>query len=391
MDIIIISEFCDDFSITDNDRFLYLAQLLSRDNEVEIVTSTFRHTTKSRRTEPAAEWPFKITFIEEPGYPRNVCLQRFRSHFAWGRNVEKYLRNRNTPDVIYCAIPSLTGPALASRYCRSKDVRYVIDVQDLWPEAFKMIVNIPVISDIAFAPFTLLANEAYRGADAICAVSDTYVKRALKVSRKCKTGEAVFLGTDLSVFDRYAAVEPMMTKPEGETWLGYCGTLGTSYNIPCVIDALADADIPGLKFIVMGDGPNGEAFEKYAIEKGVNAVFTGRLKYSEMCSLLSRCDITVNPIVSSSAATIINKHGDYAASGLPVINTQSSQEYRDLVDRYRMGFNCDNDAKDVADRLRQLVSDRDLRISMGKSARKCAEECFDRVNTYIRLVKAIKG
>lgn len=50
MDIVIISEFCEDFSITDNDRFLYLAKMLVRnsdDNKVEIVTSSFRHTTKN--------------------------------------------------------------------------------------------------------------------------------------------------------------------------------------------------------------------------------------------------------------------------------------------------------------------------------------------------------
>lgn len=391
MDIVIISEFCDDFSVTDNDRFLYLAQLLSRDNDVEIVTSTFRHTTKSRRTEPAAEWPFKITFIEEPGYPRNVCLQRFRSHFAWGRNVEKYLRSRKTPDVIYCAIPSLTGPALASRYCRSKDVRYVIDVQDLWPEAFKMIVNIPVISDVAFAPFTMLANAAYRRADAICAVSDTYVKRALRVNRKCKTGETVFLGTDLSVFDRYASDEPMLTKPDGEVWLAYCGTLGSSYDLTCVIDALASLNDQKIKLIVMGDGPRGEEFKKHAKNKGINAIFTGRLSYDKMCSLLKACDITINPISHSAAQSIINKHADYAASGLPVISTQECKEYRRLIESYQMGFNCqNNNAKDLAEKIKILANNELLREEMGKNARTCAEELFDRKKTYLSLVQLVK-
>ena len=64
MDVLIISEFCEDFSATDNDRFLYLAKQLCVDNDVEILTSSFRHTSKNKRTRPAVKWPFKITFIE---------------------------------------------------------------------------------------------------------------------------------------------------------------------------------------------------------------------------------------------------------------------------------------------------------------------------------------
>ena len=63
MDIVIISEFCEDFSKLDNDRFLYLAKMLtsdSEDNKVEIITSSFRHTTKKHRRESVEKWPFKF-------------------------------------------------------------------------------------------------------------------------------------------------------------------------------------------------------------------------------------------------------------------------------------------------------------------------------------------
>ncbi len=37
--------------------------------------------------------------------------------------------------------------------------------------------------------------------------------------------------------------------------IAYCGTLGKSYDIKCVIDALDKIQNPKLKLIVMGDGP----------------------------------------------------------------------------------------------------------------------------------------
>ena len=151
MDIVIVSEFSESFAKDDNDRFLYLAKMLSEKHETELVTSTFRHSVKSRRTEPEAPWPFRITFLEEPGYPRNICLQRFRSHRTWGRNVLAYLKERKKPDVICCAVPSLTGPLKVAKYCEKQGIRFVIDIQDLWPEAFRMALDLPVVSSAAFS------------------------------------------------------------------------------------------------------------------------------------------------------------------------------------------------------------------------------------------------
>lgn len=394
MDIVIISEFCEDFSKFDNDRFLYLAKRLtsdSEDNKVEIITSSFRHTTKRHRRNPVEQWPFKITFIEEPGYPKNICLKRFQSHYVWGKNVLNYIRKRQEkPDVIYCAVPSLTGPNLVAKYCERENVRFIIDVQDLWPEAFQMVLNLPVVSNIIFLPFTLLANGIYKRANAICAVSDTYCERAARVNRKVKDTTTVFLGTELAIFDSYATENPILEKRDGEVWLAYCGTLGSSYDLTCVIDAMSSIDDSRLRFIVMGDGPKKDEFEAYARQKKVRAEFVGRLTYNAMCSLLSSCDITVNPIEHMAAQSIINKHADYAASGKPVVSTQECDEYRRLIDQYQMGFNCrNNDSADLAEKLKILVYDGNMRRQMGRNARRCAEKRFDRKTSYCDITRLI--
>ncbi len=150
-----------------------------------------------------------------------------------------------------------------------------------------------------------------------------------------------------------------------------------------MFDALSLLADKKLRFIIMGDGEKRKEFEAYAHEKSVQATFTGRLPYDQMCGMLCACDITVNPIAHMAAQSIINKHGDYAMSGLPVINTQENQEYRDLVEKYQMGFNVgNNDAEDMADKMRTLITDEKLRNTMGANARRCAEERFDRKATY---------
>src|SRR5690606_10918395 len=121
--------------------------------------------------------------------------------------------------------------------------------QDLWPEAFKMVFNIPVISDLIYYPMKRKADYIYAAADEIVAVSQTYANRALVANGKCKDTNVIYLGTELTYFDRLAEENRIQNKPEGEIWLAYVGTLGHSYDLITVIDALKILDDKGIKNI----------------------------------------------------------------------------------------------------------------------------------------------
>lgn len=389
-DILIVANFCRDFSENDNGRFMYICKELSKNNNVEIITSDFGHSSKKHKDPLLHTWPFKITFLHEPGYKKNISLKRFVSHYSWGREVGKYLSKRKKPDVVYCAVPSLTAPLTVAKYCEKESIKFIIDIQDLWPEAFKMAINIPIISDVMFFPFSVIANGIYKRADEIIAVSQTYVDRALGVNKKCKTGHTVFLGTKLETYDEGAKGEPALIKPEDEIWIGYCGSLSASYDIPNLIKAISMLNKKGysyLKLIIMGDGANRKQYEECAQMCKESIVFTGKLTYERMCATLNQCDIAVNPIKHGSAASIINKHGDYAASGLPVVNTQESPEYRNLIKTYNMGLNCANEnAEELSAKIEELIVDENKRLEMGRMSRKCAEEKFDRQFSYIEIL-----
>ncbi|MBO5415101.1 MAG: glycosyltransferase family 4 protein [Clostridia bacterium] len=376
-----------------SNRYRELAEMLSRESdiELEVITSAFYQRTKKFREnqeELASGVPYKVTFIYEPGYQKNVSLGRLKTSRVFAKNTLKYIKSQPKPALIYQVVPTLDVASSVGKFANDNGIPFVLDVQDLWPEAFKMALNIPVVSDILFAPYTALANKAYKSADAVCAVSKTYVERVLSVNKKCDSGHPVFIGINLAVFDENAKGAE---KAGDRVKLAYCGSLSESYDIKLVIDALALLENPPL-FVVMGDGSSKQNFENYAKEKNVEAEFIGYLPYSDMCRELCSCDITINPIIGSSVATIINKHGDYAACGLPVINTQRSEEYCELVEDYEMGFNSvSGDASELAEKIRILTEDEALRRRMGENSRRCAEEKFDRRNTYKELVEVIKG
>lgn len=395
--VVIIDHFSQTPDEPGNNRFLYLAQMLCQKGfRVEIITTDFSHKAKKiRQADPQllAALPYGYTMLPEPGYPKNVCLQRFYSHYIHGKHLKTYLQAMEKPDVVYAAMPSLDAAGAAADYCRENDVPFIVDIQDLWPEAFKLVFHIPVLSDLIFAPMAAMANRIYRQASKIVAVSETYKHRGLKNCKNDKEGLCVYLGTDLCEFDKNADSIPV-EKPESELWVAYVGTLGHSYNIEIVIDALnllPDTIASNVVFKVLGDGPLMERFQAKAAGCRVSTEFLGRLDYGKMTGYLQSADIAVNPIVKGAAQSIINKHADYAAAGLPVVSTQECPEYRKLLETYGCGINCPpEDAQAVADALETLLSDHQLRKDMGQKSRQMAQGRFDRATTYQQIVTMIE-
>jgi glycosyltransferase involved in cell wall biosynthesis len=362
--------------------------------KAELVTSGFFHAEKSQREKDSPAYdalPYRLTLLPEPSYTRNLSLKRIHSHAVFAKGVARYLKTRKRPDIVYCAVPSLSVARAVARWCGKNDLRLIVDVQDLWPEAFMMAFHIPVLRRPAFWPMKKQADFIYKSADKILAVSETYRDRALCVNRKDPEGLSVYLGTDLAQFDRYRHSAPK-DKPTGAFRIAYVGTLGHSYDPGLIIKAIAllpSAIREDVLFVVMGDGPLRTEFERKAEETGVRADFTGLLPYPDMVRKLCVCDIAVNPIVKDAAQSIINKVADYAAAGLPVVNTQQNEEYRSLLSAYRAGINCSQDAAEIASALQTLIQDPNLRREYGRNNRRLAEERFDRGKTYGKITELI--
>lgn len=396
MNILILAQYLGDISVLDknNSRFLTIAELfINKGHNVKIITSDYIHNLKTHINYAYNYNGCEIVLLHEPGYPQNVCLKRISSHKVLADNLSTYLADSEIPDMIYCAVPSLDFAYAAAKYAKSRNIYFVLDIQDLWPEAFEMVVPFSFLNKILFSTWRKKANAIYSFADSVIAVSDTYLQRALSVNVDCKSALTVYLGTNLGKFDKYKDENVEFCHSDSIN-IVYVGTLGHSYDLKTAFDALhLLKDHPSyrrIQMIVIGDGPLRDEFESYAVDRNLNVVFTGMLPYPQMVATLCKCNIAINPIRKKSAGSIINKHADYAAAGLPVVNTQESTEYRYLIDKYKMGFNCRcENSRDVADCFIKLIEDSALREEMGMNSRRCAEELFARENTYSKILDVL--
>lgn len=389
MDVLIVAHYCDVGNEDSNNRFNYIAEALQNENiNLELITSSFSHRNKSQRS-ACIKYSYKITLIKELGYKKNISLKRIISHFLFSKKVKNYLYKRKKPDVIYCAIPSISLANSLQKYAKKNNIKYFLDVQDLWPEAFGMILQNKVLSNILFYPMKLKVDKIYGNANYIFTVSNTYSNRVKKVNNTPNI-ETVYLGTDLSKFD-VISIPTYVCKSDVIT-IVYIGTLGHSYDIPNLLKALKILSSKSVNYecLIIGDGPLKLEFEKNASSLDVNTKFLGKMKYDDMKAILKQCDIAVNPIVKKSAGSIINKVCDYAAAGLPVVNSQQCEEYKSLLNQYQSGINVScEDEKEIANAISFLIENVEERKRMACNSRKMAEEIFDRRKTYKKIVREI--
>lgn len=396
-DILLIANFWHFEEEKASSRYRSMAEVIVKNGyNLEIITSTFRHQIKKQRNIDnlnIKRLSYKITLLYEPEYKKNIGMKRLYSHHIFSKSIKKYLDKRKKPDLIIVSVPSLSVGDVVTKYAKKNNIKVIVDIQDLWPEAFKMVINIPIISDVIFLPMLIQANRIYSRANRIMAVSDTYVNRGLKYNKNDLMGLSLYIGTDPQIVDTLTRSK-VVNKPKNQFWIGYVGALGHSYDIKLIIDAIKkvyENGIFDIVFKVMGDGILRKEYEEYAIKRGVKCDFTGFLEYGEMMATLKVCDIAVNPIIGSSVASIINKVSDYAIAGKAVINSQNSKEYSKLLERYECGINCESgNVNDVANAIDFFYNNPDELKKMSQNSLKLGYEKFDREKTYFKVVKLIE-
>lgn len=377
-------------------RMYWLAGLFRRAGyDVELITGTFQHWEKRFRApeEMAGEHPFPVTFLARTGYEKNIQLKRVASLLSLARSVRRHLE-ANEYDLVYCLIPDNHIAAEVGRYARRRGIPFIIDVEDLWPEAMRLVLDVPVVSDVLFSAFSLSARAAYRRADGVIGSSDTYRDEPLKYGVEVPRRETVYVGNDLAVFDAGAAENPV-EKPESEFRVVYAGTLGASYDLATLLwaaDVLARRGEKDVRILLLGDGPQRAELERLAEGLSGNVTFLGYQPYAVMAGWLRASDVTVNSLGEKAAQSIVSKIGDYLAAGKPMINTGLDPEFREKVEADGFGVNvAPGDPEAMADAILRLKNDPAGRGTMGRKGRAVAEAQFDRPTSYRKIIAMADG
>ncbi len=376
-------------------RFYYISKYFKENGwDVTLVGGTFQHFLKEYRDMEKIrdkKYPFKIAFIEVTQYKKNVSLKRVISNKMAESGVITYLKTHKF-DVVYCSVPPNNIAAKVAKYCHDNSIKLIIDIEDLWPEAMRMIIKNEKLCDFVFHSFKRDAEIAYKYADAIIGTSEDYTKRATKYNHRDIEKKTVYVGCDIDIFDKgKKEYEDSIDKNEDEFWVTYAGSLGKSYDIETIIKAAASLYKKGykdIKFKILGTGVKEKSLKELKEEENaINVEFVGYVPYEKMASYLSKSDVVINSFIKGAPQSIPNKIGDYLASKSLILNTLENEVTKELMEKYSVGVNVEpENEKALTDTIEKLYNSKDVVKSYGENARKLCEEKFDRKKSYMEII-----
>jgi glycosyltransferase involved in cell wall biosynthesis len=128
-------------------------------------------------------------------------------------------------------------------------------------------------------------------------------------------------------------------------------------------------EVEGVMLIIAGDGPMMQELKQYVKEAGLDkkVLFLGFISQKVLPNLYVISDVVVFPSLYDTWARAVN---EAMACGLPIIASRKVGATGDIVRDGINGFVVkEADIEELADRMRLLVTDRELRKRMGEASK----------------------
>lgn len=162
----------------------------------------------------------------------------------------------------------------------------------------------------------------------------------------------------------------------------YAGAMGMANNLEVVLEAATMLnDLPGVHFLMVGDGKDRAKLQELAVQMNVkNVTFTGSRPKSQMPEILAESDVCLAVLrdIPMFRTTYPNKVFDYMAAARPVVLAIDGV-IRQVIEAANGGIPVPpGNPQAMADAVRTLYSNRPRSQEMGQMARAYVIKFFDR-------------
>lgn len=384
-------------------RTVLLASTLAESGfEVTWFRSAFSHIAK--RTTPTAaqrELGIEIRAVRACAYTRNISVRRLVSEAMFAVSMLRDGRaERAAPDVIIAGHATQFSGVAAALLARYYHVPLVIDMFDLWPEAFRLVLppRLRALAPLVFGPLYLIRRLVFRRASAVIALARVNLEVARAVATRASADRCLLVyegfDSDANSSDPSAALPATLTAASTQAHVlrvVYAGTLGQGYDIDGIVKAariLRRRGVP-VQFIVAGDGPGRAKLEAaVASDPSPNLAYVGSLSPPELSRLYRESHVGLCPYLPDSTVAMPCKVYDYFAGGLAIISSLRG-ELEELLTEKQIGVQYrSGSAESLADAIAALASDRVRLDALRANARGEAAR-FERRAQYAKVVRLL--
>ncbi len=271
----------------------------------------------------------------------------------------------------------------------------LLEIRDLWPD---FAVDIGVLKNPLLIRASLwLEMFLYRRASRILVNSPAY---RLNIIAKGVPDSKISLipnGVDPSMFDpaeKGVAVRQQWKLGKSVVVL-YAGSLGMANDIPTILRAAQlTKDNNDIIWVFVGDGKERANLEAMARDLGLehSTLFTGARPKTEMKQFMGAADICIATLrnIPMFKTTYPNKVFDYMAAGRPTV-LGIDGVIREVIESAEGGvFVQPGDAKALAEAVRSLAINPELRKRQGEMARAYVVQHFDRRQQALQFLDLLQ-
>lgn len=359
-----------------------------------------------------AEWRSRLrrlTYHEKVGHvdvyrtwlwplPNGKAHERMRNYASFCLSAALRGMTMPRPDVIIASSPQLLVGLSGWWLAFTRQIPFVFEVRDLWPESLAA-VGVGGENSLLHDALAAIAGFLYRSADRIVVVTpafkDYLIHRWRVPAAKIEVVENG-VETDLFAPDSVAAAgRRKELNAESRFLVCYIGTMGMAHGLEALLDAAASlqSKAPHVLFLLVGEGSEKERIKSVAQCRGLaNVQFLDQQPREKIPSFISASDLCLVLLKKSDVfkTVIPTKMLEFMSCARPVILGVEGQA-RQILEDAGAGLAIEPENADaLAAAITQLDHNREQAKMLGEQGRAYILQNFSRASTAEKYITVLR-
>jgi glycosyltransferase involved in cell wall biosynthesis len=304
------------------------------------------------------------------------------------------------PDVIIASSPQLLVALSGWWVAYFRQLPFVFEVRDLWPESLTA-VGVGNENSLLHHALAAVASFLYERSDLIVVVTPAFKDHLIQRWRVPAEKIAIVEnGVETSLFSPAppAANHALRQElhAEGKFLVGYIGTMGMAHGLETLLDAAAQLQRqnPNAHFLLLGEGAEKERIKALA-QTGelANVSFLDQQPREKIPAFISASDACLVLLKKADVfkTVIPTKMLEFMSCARPVILGVEGQA-RQIIEDAGAGLVIEPENADaLANAINRLSAKRELGIALGRKGREYILQHFSRGRTAAKYIDVLQG
>ncbi len=331
--------------------------------------------------------------------PNRKAHERMRNYASFCISAALRGMRIPRPDVIIASSPQLLVGLSGWWLAWTRQIPFVFEVRDLWPESLAA-VGVGGERSLLHRALARIAGFLYRRAHRIVVVTPAFKDYLIERWRvPAAKIDVVENGVETNLFvpadPASTAVRRKELGAESRFLVCYIGTLGMAHALETLLDAAArlQSDSPSVLFLLIGEGSEKERIKSLAHARGLtNVRFLDQQPREAIPSFISACDLCLVLLKKTDVfkTVIPTKMLEFMSCARPVILGVEGQA-RQILEDAGAGVAIEPENADaLAAAIIRLDRNRDLAKALGDHGRAYMLQNFSRASTAQKYITVLR-